>query len=130
MSGNGAPPAIVINFTRPLTERQLNQISAGTGFRIVDVICPPKSPIEFPENIPFEEQVSELVDKLGLTDEEWQELQILVHVPGYAPIAATLIAELHGRMGQFPKILRLKRSATDANDYELAEIIQALYELP
>jgi schlafen family protein len=123
MAGNGTKPAIVVNLARPLTEHQLKQIGTLSGFRITEVICPPKSPVEFSEDIPFEAQIAALVDTLGLTDEEWQELQILVHAPGYAPIAATLIAELHGRMGQFPKVLRLGRSATDPNDYELAEVI-------
>lgn len=59
-----------------------------------------------------------------MTDEQWQELQILVNVPGFALIAAPLIAELHGRMGHFPKVIRFKRSPEDTSRYDFEEILQ------
>jgi len=33
----------------------------------------------------------------------------IINLPGYAPASVVLIAELHGRMGHFPTIIRLKR---------------------
>jgi len=30
-------------------------------------------------------------------------------LPGFAPASAVLIAELHGRMGHFPTVIRMKK---------------------
>jgi hypothetical protein len=47
-----------------------------------------------------------------------------VNPPGLAPATAALLAELHGRMGYFPSILRLRPvSGTTPTRYEVAEII-------
>jgi hypothetical protein len=124
MLGTTTNHAVIINFTHPITESQMVQISNKTGIYISDVIQPVKIPIHFNENISFEEQARSVIDELGITEEEWQELPILINVPGFASITAALIAEIHGRMGHFPKIIRLKRASSDANRYEFEEIIQ------
>lgn len=124
MTATSSNHAIIVNFTHPITQEQLNQIKANTGLYISEIAQPPTVPIHFQDDISFEEQVITAVDAVGLTDEEWQELQILVNLPGFAYITAALIAELHGRMGHFPKVLRLRRSQEDANRYEFEEIIQ------
>ena len=56
---------------------------------------------------PFEEQVKELIQGLGLTAAEFQP-PLLVNLPSLASIAALVLAELHGRLGHFPAILRLR----------------------
>jgi hypothetical protein len=70
------------------------------------------------------DQVRELVDRIGLSSTEWQTLPLIVNLPGYAPVAAALLAELHGRIGHFPAILWL-RPVPDSTPtrYEVAEII-------
>jgi hypothetical protein len=73
---------------------------------------------------PFADQVRELVDGIGLSAEEWQTTPLLVNPPGYAPATAVLLAELHGRMGHFPAIVRLQPVADSVpTRYEVAEII-------
>ncbi len=116
-------PVMIVNFTHPLNQHQIQQIEQRTGVFVADVLSPPQIPVHFDDNIPFEEQVKAIVDDVPLTDEEWQDLSIIVNVPGYAVITAPLIAELHGRMGHFPKILRLRRNPDDPNRYDFAEII-------
>ena len=70
------------------------------------------------------EQIDKLVDKVGFTSEEWQAGLFIVHIPGLAPAAAILLSELHGRMGHFPTILRLRgKKGETQQQYELAEII-------
>jgi len=123
MYGSMSNYTVVVNFTHPLSPHQIQQIEQQADVFIADVLAPSKIPVHFDEVIPFEEQVKEIVDDVPLTDEEWQELSIIVNVPGYAVITAPLIAELHGRMGHFPKILRLRRNADDPNHYDFAEII-------
>lgn len=124
MTGTGKEQGIIVNFSHPITEAQLKQIEEKTNLYISERIQPPKVPIHFNENVSFEDQVVKCVDEVGLTDEQWQELQILVNVPGFATISAPLIAELHGRMGHFPKMLRFKRSPEDTNRYDFEEVVQ------
>jgi hypothetical protein len=48
----------------------------------------------------------------------------LVNLPALAPAAAALLAELHGRMGYFPAIVRIRPVAGSTPPaYEVAEII-------
>ena len=50
-------------------------------------------------------------------------MPILANLPGYAPAAAAVLAELHGRMGHFPAIIRLRPIVgTTPTRYEVAEI--------
>lgn len=124
MKGTSSQHAIIVNFSHPISEELCQQICSKTNLYIAEVVEPPKIPVNFDEEKEFEQQVREVVDKIGLTIDEWQELYILVNVPGFAPITAALIAEMHGRMGHFPKVLRLKRSQDNSNRYEFAEIIE------
>ena len=112
---------ILLNFSHPLTPAQLKQIEAVTG-RVVEQVVDLMPQLDHER--PFDAQVGELVDGVGLSPQEWQTEPLLVNPPGYAPVAAVLLAEMHGRMGHFPAILRL-RPVPDSNppQYEVAEVI-------
>jgi hypothetical protein len=59
-----------------------------------------------------------------LSSEELQTKPILVNLPSLNTIAALLLAELHGRMGYFPPVLRLRPvSGVTPPRFEAAEII-------
>lgn len=112
---------LLLNFTHPLSKAQLEQLQnllTAPLERTIDV------PVQFDQERSFIEQVRELADRVHLTPAEWQEAPILVIPPSLNFIAVTLIAELHGRMGYFPPIVRL-RPIHDALPprYEVAEII-------
>lgn len=112
---------VLINFSHPLTNSQIAQLSELTGEAI-------SSPIElmpqFDLGRPFAEQITGLVDSVGLSPSEWQCEHILVNPPGYVPTAALLVAELHGRMGHFPPIIRLRPvHGCTPLQFEVAEII-------
>jgi hypothetical protein len=112
---------LVLNFSHPLTKEQSKQIESLTGNTIGEV---KQIPVQFDTGKPFAPQVEKLVEACGLTPEEWQTMPILVVPPALNFIAVTLLANLHGRMGYFPPIVRIKpvHGAVPPR-YEVAEII-------
>ncbi len=119
---------LLLNFSHPLTDAHLAQLAELLGE-------PPAAPIgrmaQFDVARPFDEQVRELVDSVGLSPVQWQTERIIINPPGLAVITAALLAELHGRMGYFPTIIRLRTIAGATPPvYEVAELInlQAIRE--
>ncbi len=112
---------IIVNFAHPLTDTQKAQIEQMTG-QPITAVCP--IPAQFDNQRPFPPQVSALLDGLPLTPEQWQTEPLLINPPAYAPAVAALIAELHGRTGHFPAIIRI-RPVPDSlpTRYEVAELI-------
>jgi hypothetical protein len=112
---------ILLNFSHPLTDEQrerIESLSGGALTRVVEV------PVHFDHDLPFAGQVQSLVDGLGLAPDEWQTSPILVVPPALSAIAVTLLAELHGRMGYFPPVVRLgPQSEALPPRYQVAEII-------
>jgi hypothetical protein len=116
---------ILLNFSHPLTDDQLAQVEAMTGKSVAEVRG---EMAEFDHQAPFAEQVRALAGCVGLSPEEWQTMPLLVNLPGYAPGAAALLAELHGRMGHFPAVLRLSpMEGSVLAHYEVAEVINLRY---
>jgi transposase len=112
---------LVLNFSHPITDAQRLELETITGQpinRLVDAMP------HFVHDAPFAPQIRALVDQISLTAVEWQTLPILVNLPGYAPGAAALLAELHGRMGYFPAVIRLQPVAgSTPTTYAVGEII-------
>jgi hypothetical protein len=96
---------ILLNFSHPLTPDHLAQVETLAGEKVERVI---DVPTQFDHARPFAEQVEALVDRTGLTPQEWQTTPLLVNPPALNLIAVTLLAHLHGRMGYFPTVLRLR----------------------
>ncbi|MFN3706286.1 MAG: CRISPR-associated protein Csx15 [Thermoflexales bacterium] len=73
---------------------------------------------------PLAPQAQAMAEAAGLTPQQWQSEAILINLPSLNYSAALLLAELHGRMGYFPPIVRL-RPVKDALPprFEVAEII-------
>lgn len=112
---------IVLNFSHPLTQEQLETIEALSGQKISLVKT---LPVSFDNAKPFDLQVKALVDGCSFAPEEWQTERILVVPPSLNFIAVTLIAELHGRMGYFPPIVRIRPvEGAVPPKFEVAEII-------
>ena len=119
---------LLISLSPPLTLAPLARIEELAGEQVTRVI---QQTPQFDHARPFAQQARELVEALRLSAEEWQTLSLLVNLPGLASAAAALLAELHGRMGHFPAIVRLRSGAgSTPTQYEVAEIInlQALRE--
>lgn len=113
----------LLNFTHPFSNTQIAGIEDRLDCFIEHVW--PDYKIEFDVASSFEEQVRRLVDGLGYTPDEWQDAgRFLVSLPGFSEAAAVLLAELHGRMGQFPAIVRRYQSPDSLMpNYLVAEIV-------
>jgi len=117
---------ILLNFSHPLTADHLAQVEALAGQpvqRVVDL------PVQFDVAEPFAPQAVALAEAVGLSAVEWQTAPLLVNPPSLNAIAVTLLAELHGRMGYWPTVIRLRpvagadgRPSTPPR-FEVAEIL-------
>jgi hypothetical protein len=112
---------VIVNFGHPVIEAQKAQIEVLTGqsvTRVLDV------PTQVDVERALEPQVATLVGQVPLSFEEWRVLDLLIILPGLAPLAAVLLAHLHGRMGHFPTMIRLC-PARDAQPlrFDVAELI-------
>ncbi|GIW01734.1 CRISPR-associated protein Csx15 [Roseiflexus sp.] len=118
---------ILINFSHPLTEQQLAQIATFVGatpeVRAIDA--------QIDRERPLAEVAVELVDRVGLSPDEWQTIPLLINPPALAPLAVAVLAEIHGRAGGFPAMVNVRPvTGTVPTRYEVAEVLnlQALRE--
>ena len=112
---------ILLNFSHPLTPAQLEQVEDLTAQKIERVIA---LNVHFDSQQPFLPQLQELAGNIPLDAASLQSLPLLVNPPALNFITAMLLAELHGRMGYFPPILRLRPAEGSLPPrYEIAEIL-------
>jgi hypothetical protein len=112
---------LLINFAHPITDAQrarIEQLAGRPVGRVIDV----KTHLDHTQ--PFAEQAAALVDAAGLSPADWQTTPLVVNLPSLAPVAALVLADLHGRMGYFPTVLRLRPAAnTTPPAFEVAELL-------
>lgn len=123
MGGSGKA-IVVLNFHQPITPPQREQLEKVADAKVLDIIEPPSLPVRLEEGRSFVEQARELLDEMALTPEEWRTLPLAVNLPGFAPLAAVLVAQLQGRMSRLPHILRMRPTAADRTMFEVAEVIE------
>jgi hypothetical protein len=111
---------LLLNFSHPLTDAQCKQIAALADMSIEEVRT---IHVHIRQKEPFEPQIVTIVDSAGLSSQEWQTRPILINPPGYAPVASVLLAELHGRIGHFPSLIRLRPKAGPVTSYEVTELL-------
>ena len=111
---------LILNFSHPLTEQQRAQIIELAGVPDVEIRT---IPVQIKQSSPLEAQVRAIVHSIGLTSEEWQTRELLINPPGYAPAAFVLLAELHGCIGHFPTLVRLRPHPGAITTYEVAELL-------
>jgi hypothetical protein len=111
---------LILNFSHPLTNDQRAQIEslANTSIEEVRTIR-----VQINQEDPLEPQITAIVDAVGLSSEDWQTHPLLINPPGYAPAAFVLLAELHGRIGHFPSLIRLRPKPGPVTSYEVAELL-------
>lgn len=112
---------LLLNFGHPLTDAQLARIRELVGRHVERIIA---VPTHLDHERPFDEQVQELLTTVPLTPEQWQTTPLIINPPSLAPITAVLLADIHGRSGFFPTILRLRPVAsTTPPQFEVAELL-------
>ncbi len=95
----------LLNFGHPLTPSHLARIEQLTG-QAVECVVDVKT--HFETDSSFVEQARALIDRVGLSPQEWQTMPLLINLPSLNVIAALILAELHGRCGYFPPVIRLR----------------------
>src|SRR5579885_1501983 len=118
---------LLLNFTHPLTREQCAQIEELAGMPIEEVRT---IAVQIEQAEPLAPQIAGIVEAAGLSPEEWQTRSLLINPPGYAPAAFVLLAELHGRIGHFPSLIRMRPKPGPVPAYEVAELLnlQAIRE--
>lgn len=112
---------ILINFAHAITPEQQAQVERLVGREVGRLV---EVGVRMENGQPFEEQIVGLIEGLGFSQTEWETMALVVNLPGYAPAAACLLAELHGRMGHFPSVVRLRPVDDQAvTRYEVAEVL-------
>lgn len=112
---------LLLNFSHPLTPDHIRQVEELTGQKVERVI---EIPTQIDLQQPLGPQVVALADAAGLSPAEWQTLPLLVNPPSLNFIAVALLAELHGRCGYFPSMLRIRPvPGSTPPRYEVAEIV-------
>jgi len=112
---------ILINLGHPLSDEHLRAIEGCLAQPVTRHI---EQKVHLDAEAPFTDQVVALVDALGLTSREWQSEPILINPPTLNVIAVALLAELHGRMGYFPPMVRLRSVAGAVPPrFEVAEVL-------
>ncbi|MCX7939732.1 MAG: CRISPR-associated protein Csx15 [Anaerolineae bacterium] len=111
----------LLNFSHPITPEQRAQLMRLLNIEALEVR---DVSTQFDHQRSFVEQTRALADAVGLSPSEWQTLPIVVNLPALNTIAACLLAELHGRMGYFPPVLRLRPvEGALPPRFEVAEVI-------
>jgi hypothetical protein len=112
---------LLLNFAHPLTNQQRAQVEALAQTRIERIV---ELATDIDQNRPLLPQVVALVDDCGLSSYEWQTSNLLINPPGLASIALAVIAEIHGRRGSFPAMIRMRPVVTPSGTrYEVGELI-------
>lgn len=103
-----APRGIVVNASRyVLDDDQRMAAERHLGWSITPDDNRHR-PMQVNAGEPLDVVVSKSADSFDLTPEEWSGAELAIIPPGFATPAAVFLAEIHGRRGHFPLMLRRK----------------------
>lgn len=117
---------LVVNFYHLLKPDQIKDMQRMQQWPSIEVIDARLGTV--PEKKNFTRYLLNHIESIDLTAEEWQTACLAVIPAGYAPAWSIILAELHGRLGYFPDIVRFRPSESGPENYEVAEIV-ALREI-
>jgi len=104
---NDVQAVTLINFSHPITDDQQADIAAALGVPELTVI---DVPTHFDTEAAYGPQAEALIAAVGLLPTEWEARadSIILNLPAFNVIAALVLARLHGLMGHFPAIVRIR----------------------
>ncbi|HXX79723.1 MAG TPA: CRISPR-associated protein Csx15, partial [Ktedonobacteraceae bacterium] len=111
---------LVLNFAHSLTQEQQAQIEELSETSIENIIT---ISTLINEEEPLEPQIATLIDAADQAAPDWSERDILINPPGYAPAALLLLAAIHGRIGHFPTLIRMRPKHASITTYEVIELL-------
>ena len=110
-----------MNSSHPTTHTQKEKIENILQKPIKEII---ELPTQLDESYSFQPQLCDIVNQAKISSESLQQGEYIINLPGFAPAAAVLISELHGRMGHFPTVIRLKKvEGSTPPVYDVKEIM-------
>ncbi|KGM12881.1 hypothetical protein N869_01015 [Cellulomonas bogoriensis 69B4 = DSM 16987] len=112
---------IVLSCSHPLTEPQLERLQVLAGGARLRVLEPDLAHLDLDGDLVG--QVRRALDALPLRGSDWESLPFLVSLPALSLSAAVLVAEVHGRCGHFPTVVRRVRSRGPVVMFEVADLI-------
>src|SRR5688572_27154123 len=114
---------LLLNFSaHPILPGQEQVIKARLGWPKIEVIEARLG--NLPEDRDFTPEALHYIERIELLPAEWQTTPLVVAPPGYAPAWGVLLAELHGRLGYFPDMVRLRPAPAHSREkFEVVEII-------
>lgn len=110
----------LLNYGHPITDAQHADLERAYDDEEITVT---RIPCHMDKEAQFAPQVVALVDAANLTPQQWQGERVIINAPPYAPAAALLLAELHGRMGYLPAVLRLRAADVSPPRFDVAEVM-------
>ena len=111
---------IILNFAHPLTMQQQAQIEKLSNTTIENIIT---ISTLINEEEPLEPQIARLIEAVDHSTYDWHKRDILLNPPGYSPAAILLLAEIHGRIGHFPTLIRMRPKHASVTTYEVIELL-------
>jgi hypothetical protein len=118
-----ATKPLILNFSgHPVTAGQqqaIEKLMHWSASGLVDVRLG-----NVPEDNNFVPFITKAIESAGLLPEDWQTTTFVTVPAGYPAAWSVILAELHGRLGYFPDVVRLRPTRSGASEkYEVAEII-------
>lgn len=115
---------IIFNFNRAFDTTQYNRIKEllnDEALSIHDVPC------RWRAGYTLADTAKQLVDSAGeaagFGSKSWEIERFIINPPGLAPLALAIFAEIHGRRGNFPRIISIdRRDVAGEAEYQVIEI--------
>lgn len=124
---------IVLNFSHPLTPEQKIELTglieypegSPAALTVQEVEREIVVPSQMDNGQPFIPQLYRKFSEIPLTKWEWENADIVVNPPSYAPACAAVMVMLYEKTGNFPKTIRIRpvQGATPPR-FEVAEVMR------
>lgn len=114
----------LLNLAEPLTKEDISAIAALSGKTVRKLLQ--IKPV-FSDRLPLVPQVRTFISGLDMSEKEWKSTSLVVCLPADSVVAAIMVAEIAGRRGRTPSVVRFIRDGNTGRP-EPSEVI-SLHEV-